>query len=232
MILEVCIDSYEGALLAQKYGAKRVELCSALTVGGLTPSLAVSQQCSTLEEIEVHAMLRHREGDFVYSDADLMILQKDLIGLSNANVKGIVFGCLSPANELDLAKNKALVQAAKLLDLEVTFHRAFDFVNEPQKVLEQLIELGFDRLLTSGQQPTAIEGITMIQQLVEWADGRILIMAGSGVNASNAIQLAETGVDALHFTSHKLDMQSITLGMGSKSIPNEEKIASISNLFK
>ena len=232
MILEVCIDSYEAALLAHRYGAKRVELCSGLSVGGLTPSIALTKKCAAIEGIEVHAMLRHREGDFVYTPLEMKLLLEDLIKLSEAQVKGVVFGALPPGNEIDMEQNKALVQAAKLLDLEVTFHRAFDFVENPKKGLETLIDLGFDRLLTSGKQATAIEGLDLIQELVNWSAERIQIMAGSGVNASNALDLATVRVAALHFTSHRLDPKTTALGMGSKSSPDDSKIAAISSLFK
>lgn len=232
MILEVCIDNYEAALLAQRYGAKRVELCAGLSVGGLTPSIALAKKCTAIEGIEVHAMLRHREGDFVYTPLEMKLLLEDLIQLSEAKVKGVVFGALTPDNEIDVEQNKALVQAAKLLDLEVTFHRAFDFVENPKESLETLIDLGFDRLLTSGKQATAIEGVDLIQALVNWSAERIQIMAGSGVNASNALDLAATGVAALHFTSHRLDPKTTALGMGSKSSPDEAKIAAISSLFE
>jgi len=230
MTLEVCIDSYEGALLARSFGAKRVELCSALSVGGLTPSIGLTGRCT--EEIEVHAMLRNREGDFVYSPAEIDIMLDDVDFLAKAGAGGIVFGCLTKAGEVDLKANALLIKEAKGLGLEATFHRAFDFCKDPKNSLESLIELGFNRILTSGNKTKAIDGIDLIRNLTEWSAGRIEIMAGSGVSASNALKLAEAGVDALHFTSHKTVELKDTFGMGRKSIPDKEKIASITKLFQ
>jgi len=226
MILEVCTDSLEGAHLAAKYGAKRVELCSSLSAGGLTPSIALVEKCVQVEGIEVHAMLRHREGDFVYSNLDLEILLRDMELLAGAGAKGVVFGCLTKGNNLDTDKNQALAAHAHKLGLDTTFHRAFDFVKNPLEAFEELIEQGFTRLLTSGQKPTAIEGIDLISELARLSKGKIQIMTGSGVNATNARQLALAGADALHFTSHKQDGNELS-GMGAHFIPDEEKIKSI-----
>ncbi len=232
MKLEVCIDSVEGAVLARKFGAQRVELYSALSVGGMTPSLGLVSQCVALDGSEVHAMLRCREGGFHCSKQDQTILLEDLEQLANCGVSGVVFGCLTADYQIDIELNTALFEAAKKQGLEVTFHRAFDFVTDPKEALTQLIQMGFDRVLTSGKKPKVIEGIDTIRSLVQWSDGAIDIMAGGGVNASNAQQLAMVGVDALHFTSHKLNTESLNLGMGSKTMPDERKIAAISALFE
>lgn len=231
MTLEICIDSYEGALLAQKYGAKRVELCSALSVGGLTPSMAITIKCAQLNGPEVHVMLRHKEGNFQYNENDIQILLDDMEVLSHTGIKGVVFGCLNSSNQLDYEANEQLISQAKQLGLIATFHRAFDYIENPEEALEQIIKLGFDRLLTSGQQAKAIEGIKLLQDLVEQANGRIEIMAGSGINADNALKLASAGVNALHFTSHTISIETQNLGMGFKTTPDEAKIAAISKLF-
>lgn len=226
MILEVCTDSLEGTEMAARNGARRVELCSSLSTGGLTPSMALVEKCAQVDGIEVHAMLRHREGDFVYNDSELEILLRDMELFARAGVSGVVFGCLTSENKLDTDKNSLLAGQARKLGLEYTFHRAFDFTEEPGKALEELIEQGFTRILTSGQRPTAIEGIDLIARLVQESAGRIQIMAGSGVNASNAKKLASIGVDALHFTSHKI-VSTAKMGMGTHFIPNEEKIREV-----
>ncbi|MBL4709402.1 MAG: copper homeostasis protein CutC [Flavobacteriales bacterium] len=232
MIFEVCIDSYEGALLAKEHEVKRVELCSALSVGGLTPSIALAKKCSEIEGLEVHAMVRSLEGNFVYSDAVIELLKQDIESLAAVGISGVVFGCLSPNHEIDIPSNKALLDFSKNMNLEVTFHRAFDYVPNPITSLEQIIQLGFDRILTSGTKPRAIEGIETIIQLVKTANGRIQIMAGSGVSSDHAIDLASTGIDALHFTSHQFVSQTDELGMGKRSIPDPQKIESIIQLFK
>ena len=230
MTLEVCVDSYESAQLAERFGANRIELCSGLTVGGLTPSTGLTAKCA--EIIELHAMLRNREGDFVYASRSIKIMLDDIDSLAQAGANGIVFGCLTETNEIDIEANAMLIQEARLFGLDTTFHRAFDYCKDPKKSLETIIDLGFNRLLTSGKQSSAIEGIELIRNLVSWGKGRIEIMAGSGVNASNALQLIEVGVDAIHFTSHRLATSEDAFGMGAKTIPDEEKIASITRLFE
>jgi len=199
MIFEICTDSFETALLAQKHQVKRVELCSALSVGGLTPSLVLTEKCTQLENIETHVMIRVREGDFCYSDFEIELMKGEIERMAQAGVNGVVFGCLDSDNNLNIKQITLLIETAKKFNLETTFHRAFDFANAPTNTLEQLIELGLDRILTSGQKPTAIEGIGLIQKMVKQAGKRIQIMAGSGVNSINAIVLANTGIDALHF---------------------------------
>jgi copper homeostasis protein len=172
-------------------------------------------------------MIRHLEGGFVYSDKDVETMNKDISNVSIAGAHGVVFGCLTPEKEINLDQNKQLFSHAKSLGLEVTFHRAFDFCSDPKSTLDTLIEIGFDRLLTSGQEPTAIEGKETIRRMVLQSNGKIDIMVGSGVNASNAKELSELGVDALHFTSHQTNPEKEQLGMGVKTIPNPEKIGSI-----
>ena len=230
MTLEVCVDSFEGAQLAERFGANRIELCSGLSLGGLTPSAGLTAKCA--EIIELHGMLRNREGDFVYSAQSVKIMLDDIDCFAKSGATGIVFGCLTENNRIDMEANTTLINEAKLFGLETTFHRAFDLCEHPKESLESIIELGFDRLLTSGGRPKAINGIDLIKKLVSWADGRIQIMAGGGVNASNALQLMETDIDALHFTSHTLATWKDELGMGIKTIPSEEKIASITKLFE
>ena len=227
MTLEICGDSLESYKLAKQFAVKRIELCSALTVGGLTPSIGLIKECAKIGGVEIHAMIRHLEGGFVYSDNDIETMKKDISNVSKAGSHGVVFGCLTPENEINLEQNKQLFSHAKSLGLEVTFHRAFDFCSDPKSTLDTLIEIGFDRLLTSGQEPTAIEGKETIRHLVLQSNGKIDIMAGSGVNASNVNELSELGVDALHFTSHKINSEKEQLGMGVKTIPNPEKIGSI-----
>lgn len=226
MTIEICADNIETVKMAAKNGAKRVELCSALSVGGLTPNIALIEASAKIQEIETHVMIRHREGNFVYSDSDIEIMLKDVEESARAGARGVVFGCLNDRNEIELEQTEKLIKKAKELGLEVTFHRAFDFVKYPITALEVLISLGVDRILTSGGKAKAIEGIYEIKDLVDMADGRIQIMAGSGVNAENAKELASTGIDALHFTSHKSEGK-VELGMGERSVPDEEKLKSI-----
>jgi len=230
MTFEFCIDSLEGALAAKKHGAKRVELCAALNVGGLTPGFGLIEQCALIEEIEVHSMVRPIAGNFVYSASDIEVMQKDIAGAKRAGATGVVFGCLTEHDELALEATQLLTEFAKGLKLEVTFHRAIDFCKQPLDALDTLMKLNVDRVLTSGGAAKAIEGAAIIAKMVEAADGRIEIMAGSGVNASNAKVLANAGVDALHFTIHQNTPEE-KLGMGSRTRIDEAKIESILSLF-
>ena len=227
MEIEICLEEPETAVLADQSGAKRIELCSALDLGGLTPSFGLIQTCVTQCDLEVFVMIRPRGGDFVYSAEELAIMEADLVAAKNAGAHGVVFGCLTEKNELDLAANRTLIQKSKELGLGTTFHRAFDFCTQPEKSLFDLIDMGFDRLLTSGQKPRAIDGIDLIKKRVRIAEDRIQIMAGSGVNAENAFMLSATGIHAIHFTARKPVSLEDPLNMGLKYIPDPEKIKQI-----
>lgn len=226
MKIEFCINSLDGAIAAKAYGADRVELCLALNVGGLTPSFGLIKQCAA-QGVEVHVMIRHVEGGFNYSKEDILIMLHDIKMVKDAGGSGVVFGCLTPQNEIDFESNIDLIEAAKNLELEVTFHRAFDFVKDPSATLTSLINFGVDRILTSGQHDKAINGIETIKELVKQANGEIEIMAGSGVNGTNALKLIETGIDALHFTIHKSNNETEALGMGARTVIDKEKIKGI-----
>lgn len=228
MIFELCTDSIEGAKMAKMYGAKRIELCSALFVGGLTPSPSLTKRCA--EIIETHVMIRPREGNFVYLKEEIELMFEDISIQAQAGAKGVVFGCLTHDHQINIQQNISLLEAARKYGLATTFHRAFDFVVNPLEGLESIINIGFNRLLTSGKKATAMEGIELIQKLVNSANGQVEIMAGSGVNATNAAVLADVGVDALHFTSHQSNPYE--LGMGSANHPTPEKIKSIISQFK
>lgn len=224
--MEACVESFAEATAASQQKVKRVELCSGLDVGGLTPSQGLIEKCAALDTIETHVLIRPRTGDFNYSAIELEIIQADIRMAAKWGARGVVFGVLTEDRLLEIEANKELIQLSKSLGLEATFHRAFDVVGDPENVLNQLIELGFDRLLTSGQAETAINGIEIVRQLVQQADGKIQIMAGSGVNPGNAGELVETGVDALHFSIRKL-VREERLGMGGRFEPDVEKLIGI-----
>ena len=229
MKIEVCADALETALIADQFGVDQIELCSALSVGGLTPNYALIEACATQTNLKVNVMIRHQEGNFVYNNQAIDVMLQDIKQVKLAGGNGVVFGCLTSENTIDIDQNKILLKQAKHLGLSVVFHRAFDFLIEPFEGLETLINMGFDAVLTSGQAPTAYEGITIIKQLVELSKGRISILAGSGVNASNASDISKTGVDVLHFTAHQTVNESTALGMGNRTVPNTDKIKSILN---
>lgn len=230
MDIEICVESFDEAKLAAQFVVKRIELCSGLDIGGLTPSTGLIRECTNLSP-EVHVLIRPRGGDFCYNAQEIMIMEHDITVSKECGAKGVVIGVLSDNGILNIAANAQLIRLAKSLDLEVTFHRAFDLTQDPIQVVERLIELGFDRLLTSGQKLTAIEGNDLIQKLVKHVDGKIQIMAGSGVAKENVNQLLASGVDAIHFSSRK-KLKVTPLNMGSQYVPDLEKIAAILNQIK
>jgi len=202
MKLEFCIDGLEGMRAAEKYGADRVELCADLELGGLTPKAAMVRACSQISTIEIHVMIRNTTNGFVYSSDEINNMKKGIKTMKEAGASGVVFGCLDPMGNICQGHNDELIQLSRKLGMEATFHRAFDDCADPLAGLESIMRSGFDRLLTSGQKDTAIEGVELIKILVQKAKKRIQVMAGSGVNASNAGALIHAGVDALHFTIH------------------------------
>ena len=226
MEFEICIDSLEGALAADKYGADRVELCSALYEGGLTPSIGLVKSCVENSNQKIFTMIRPEAGGFTYSTKMVEVMKKDIVSMAEVGAKGVVFGVLNSSNQIDVEVNRELTLLAKSMGLQVVFHRAFDFCTNPEKALEHLIEMGVDRLLTSGQQPKAIEGILLIEKLVKISSGRIQIMAGSGVDSLNTAELMGAGVDALHFTGTRI-LEEQQLGMGVKYEVDENKISSM-----
>tara|TARA_B110000037_G_scaffold93295_1_gene109844 strand:+ start:21835 stop:22533 length:699 start_codon:yes stop_codon:yes gene_type:complete len=231
MEVEVCIDSVQGALVASKHGSKRVELCSALSEGGLTPSLGIIEACVKNTSTEVFVMIRPSAGGFNYNEAELELMERDIRAASSVGAHGVVFGVLNGLNDVNIKANLFLMETALELKLGTTFHRAIDLCPNPPKALEELINLGFDRILTSGSAPNALSGLENIKKLINTANGRIEVMAGAGINAGNVLQIGESGVDALHFTAKKLADEKLELDMGPKYIVDEEKISTIANII-
>jgi copper homeostasis protein len=231
MNFELCTDSVDGAILAARYRAKRIELCSALSVGGLTPGISLIERCVQEGGTEVHAMIRPREGGFVYTKTELGLMEGDIEKAAVAGAKGVVFGALDYSYHI-ANENLILLKKAREYGLEVTFHRAFDLTHGMEAGISKLIEMGFDRLLTSGMKKNVTEGLLNIQLMQHQFGDRIQIMAGGGVNPSNAMQLAATGIQNLHFTS-RIEKQVRKLdGMGTEKIEDELKIAGITTLFR
>lgn len=230
MNFELCTDSLEGVLAASEYGFKRIELCSALSIGGLTPSVGLIEQCVKQSSVEVHVMIRHKEGRFNYSSADINIMRADIEAAERAGAHGVVFGVLTDDNKI-ADSNKELLLLAKSLKMQVTFHRAFDFVSDYKMAIEKLIKFDFDRLLTSGLEPKVEQGMDVITDLQANYGDKIEIMAGSGVSADNALKIASSGVENLHFTAHKPKGDTLALSMGDVMVVDEEKIENIISQF-
>lgn len=227
MQIEVCAFSVESCLNAQRAGAHRIELCGGLYEGGTTPSNGLIQRARSVLSIQLYVMIRPRGGDFCYDEEELEVMRLDILAAKKMGADGVVFGLLKPNGRVDIERTKELVELAK--PMGVTFHRAMDVAADPLDALEAIIESGAERILTSGQQNMALEGKELIQQLVEKANGRIEIMAGSGVNADNALLLAETGVNALHLTGKAIRKgamvyQKVEVSMASVLPADEHEI--------
>jgi len=199
LVIEVCVDTVESAIAAQLGGADRVELCASLLEGGVTPSAGSIETARKCLNIPIQVMIRPRGGDFLYSHVDFETMKRDIEAGKRLGADGVVVGILTVEGEIDKERTMELVERAR--PLNVTFHRAFDMTRDPYQAMEDLIELGVDRVLTSGQAGSAAEGMRLIRSLAETARGRIAIMAGGGLNETNIGQvLAATGVREIHFS--------------------------------
>lgn len=196
-ILEVCAASIESIKAAHQGGAYRVEVCSALSEDGLTPSSGMIRYAKDCEGLKVNVLIRPRSGDFVYTQDEIRCMIDDIKTCRTLGVDGVVIGALTAEREIDTATCQRLISAAQ--GMSITFHRAFDVCSNPQKAIEQIISLGCTRLLTSGQAPSAEKGIKLIRQLVDQAQGRLTIMPGSGVTPDNAARILDTtGATEIH----------------------------------
>lgn len=216
---EICANSAESCVAAQAGGAHRVELCASMPEGGTTPSFGEIRLARKLIDIRLHVIIRPRGGDFLYTPLELDVMEEDIHMARQAGADGVVFGCLTPEGDLDMPAMRRLMKISE--GMSVTFHRAFDYVRSPEQVLEHLIDLGVNRVLTSGQQPTAMQGASLLAELVRQAAGRIVIMPGCGVNEWNIAELAAcTGASEFHFSARELKeskmlLRNPALSMGS-----------------
>lgn len=211
MIVEICCGNLASVLAAKKGGATRIELCSGLSEGGLTPSYGLIKAAVESGIPEVNVLIRPRPGDFLYSEEEIRLMIDDIKKAIEIGASGIVIGVLTADGDVDVAACSRLIEAANFAaevhhraKPNITFHRAFDVSRDAKESLEAVISLGIDSLLTSGMSASAVKGITMLKKLMSLADGRIIIMAGAGINPSNAADIiAATGVTAIHSTARK-----------------------------
>lgn len=202
VLVEVCIDSVHGAIAAQAGGAQRIELCSALLEGGLTPSAGLVKACRAAFTGQLMVMVRPRGGDFVYTEEELQVMLEDMRQAAALGADGVVFGCLCPDGTVDRGATGRLWQEARGTGLDATFHRAFDMTRDPLEALEALVELGIPRVLTSGCEPSALQGASTLAGLVAAAGGRITVLVGGGVTPANVRELVQlTGVREVHSTA-------------------------------
>lgn len=198
-VVEICCGSYEDAWNAYQGGANRVELNSALHLGGLTPSLASLILTKQKTDLKVITMIRPRGAGFHYTDKEFEVMKADTRIMMENQADGIAFGCLDEEGNVNISQTREIINIVKEYQGEVVFHRAFDCVKDPYMTIELLIELGVDRILTSGLEAKAIDGKELIKELQEKYGNQIEILAGSGINASNAQEIMEyTGITQVH----------------------------------
>ena len=203
IITEVCCCDIESALAAQRAGANRIELCTNLHENGTTPSYGNLVLVKEQLQIPVHVFIAPRGGNFLYNEIEFQIMLHDIVMATECGADGLVAGCLTKKNELDILKLKGIRQAAG--ETPLTFHRAFDLMKNPFDAMEQLIDLGFQKLLTSGLSDSALNGKNILKELVQKANGRIEVIASAGINSGNIQQIIlETEVNAVHFSSKHL----------------------------
>ncbi|WP_323787840.1 copper homeostasis protein CutC [Psychroserpens sp.] len=227
MLLEICANSFLSAKNAQDAGAPRIELCCELSVGGITPSYGLIKQVVSELDIETLVLIRPRSGNFQYSKADFEIMKQDIKICKDLGCHGIVSGVLNLDNTIDIERTQELIELSK--PLSFTFHRAFDVVPNPVIALEQLIDLGVHRVLTSGQQPKAIDGIETLETLKSQANDRITILVGSGISSKNAKRFKDAGFNEIHASASEIISTATSVYFGStpQTISNVTEIKAI-----
>ncbi|XP_075391220.1 copper homeostasis protein cutC homolog [Tenrec ecaudatus] len=234
-LMEVCVDSVESAVNAERGGAGRIELCSGLLEGGTTPSMGVLQVVKQCVQIPVFVMIRPRGGDFLYSDREIEVMKTDIRLSKLYGADGVVFGALTEDGHID--KELCVSLMAICRPLPVTFHRAFDMVCDPVAALETLLSLGFERVLTSGCDSSALEGLPMIKRLMDQAKGRIVIMPGGGITDRNLQRILEgSGATEFHCSARSardsgMKFRNACVSMGA-SISNSEYSLKVADVTK
>ena len=203
MLLEVCANSVQSAINADIAGAQRIELCQNLNEGGTTPSWGAIQYCTQHLSLKTFVLIRPRTGDFCYSDAEFEVIKNDVLECKRLGVAGVVVGFLNSDYTIDKEKTVEIVKLAA--PMEVTFHRAFDICAQHEQSLEDIIDCGCHRILTSGFKKTAEEGVEELAKLKLLANGRIAILVGSGINQHNIAEIAtKTGLTEFHASCKKV----------------------------
>lgn len=227
MLLEVCANSFQSAKNAEDAGAHRIELCQELSIGGITPSYGLIKQVVTDLTIPVFVLIRPRSGDFVYSDEEFKIMREDILICKELGARGIVIGVLREDKTIDVSRTKELVELSR--PLPFTFHRAFDELENPRQGLTELINLGVDRILTSGQESTAINGVSLLNELKSIAQGRISIIPGGGINSDNVAIFKEIGFTEIHASASVNLKQKEGLFDMTQTLSSKQKIKDILN---
>ena len=227
MIVEICANNFQSALNAQEAGADRIELCSELAVGGITPNYGLLKKVSELK-IPVHVLIRPRSGDFMYSDSEFEVMKQNIALCKQLNCSGVVSGVLNKDLSVDMVRTKALIDFAS--PMTFTFHRAFDWTPNPLTTAKKLAEIGVVRILTSGQAVSAIEGLPMLIQLRKTFNG--IILAAGGINLNNVSQFKAHGFEEIHLsvTVHKktIDVPKISLNSAKHFDETMQSVSSLS----
>lgn len=233
-IVEICCGSYYDAKMAALGGAKRIELNSALHLGGLTPSLASLRLVKEEFDLNVICMVRPRGAGFHYNEEDFKVMLEDAELLMENKADGLAFGVLDHEGEVDIERNKQIIEIIKKHHGIAVFHRAFDCVKDPFTTMEKLISLGVDRVLTSGLEAKAMDGKELIKQLQERFGDHIEILAGSGINATNANEMiAYTGISQVHssckdwLTDSTTSANGVTYAYGDETHHNDYDVVSL-----
>lgn len=206
MVLEICAGSINSAIAAQEGGTDRIELCSNLAEGGITPAPSTIVIARKYLHVPLFVLIRPRPGDFLYNDLEFEQMKEDILFCKEHRAEGVVFGILKPDGNIDVTRNAELIRLAH--PMQVTFHRAFDMTRDPFQAMEDIISLGIKRILTSGQAVTALDGAEHISELIRRAAGRIIIMPGGGINEDNVNDLIRiTGAKEIH-ASLRTNIQS------------------------
>lgn len=217
IIFEACVESIDSAIAAEIAGADRIELCSDLEIGGITPSYGLIKSATEKLTLPVNVLIRPRGGDFVYSEQEFEVMKQDILLCRDNGVNGIVIGILHSNNTVDKERTLELIDIAQ--PMSITFHRAFDETVSPIEALETLINLKVDRLLTSGQTTDAYSGKDTIKKLVDYAKDRIIIMPGGGVNESNIAEIIKyTGIKEIHGSARTKNQNGLGNSFSKKKL--------------
>ena len=229
MILEICANSYQSAVNANIAGAHRIELCSEISVGGTTPSYGLLKKVMADIDIPVHVLIRPRSGNFTYSGKEFDIMKENIRLCKDLGCAGIVAGVLHEDNTIDIKRTSELIELSK--PMSFTFHRAFDVVSKPKESLLQLLNLGVDRLLTSGQQEKAEDSIELLLELQKIAENKLTILPGSGINSENCIHFKNSGFSEIHSSASKIISKNIpsSTGESKQTVSDVETIKKILN---
>jgi len=227
-LAEVCVESSDGALVAARAGADRVELCAGLVEGGTTPSLGEIERAVGESSVPVFVLVRPRGGDFVYSTGEFAVLRRDVEAVRRAGAAGVVIGALDADGEVDVERTRVLADVAR--PLAVTFHRAFDHSRDAERSLDRLIAIGVDRVLTSGRAATALEGAATIRALIERATGALVVLAGGGIREHNVrAVVATTGASEVHFraasrVASTARFRNAACRLGTSAVPDDGEL--------